>query len=170
MRMKRSRQSSTARFIESRILRQISDISGFSMPRCVLYEGKWIRHGDWYPDRLTRLFRRDRARFAGGKVHERLEITGNVIPLSGDLYHYSFRDATDHWARCEKYAETKFEENRSALPMAAFAHGAFRFLRAYVLRRGFIDGRLGFRIALFAAREVYLKYALLRRMSKHGSR
>jgi glycosyltransferase involved in cell wall biosynthesis len=45
-------------------------LSGFSMPRCVLYEGRWIRHGDWYPDRLVRLFRRDRARFAGGKVHE----------------------------------------------------------------------------------------------------
>ena len=33
------------------------------MPRCVLYEGRWIRHGDWYPDRLVRWFRRDRATF-----------------------------------------------------------------------------------------------------------
>jgi glycosyltransferase involved in cell wall biosynthesis len=146
------------------------EISGYSMPRCVFYEGRWIRHGDWYPDRLTRFFRRDRARFAGGKVHERLEIAGTVLPLKGDLYHYSFRDAADHWARCEKYArlwaETKFEQNRSTLPAASLGHAGFRFLRAYLLRRGFLNGRLGFRIAWFAAREVHLKYSLLREMNK----
>ena len=44
-----------------------ADERGFSMPRCTWYEGRWIRHGDWYPDRLVRLFRKDAARFAGGK-------------------------------------------------------------------------------------------------------
>ncbi len=143
-----------------------TEISGYSMPRCVLYEGRWIRHGDWYPDRLVRLFRRDRARFAGGKVHERLETTGQIIPLTGDLHHYSFRDAADHWSRCEKYArlwaESKLEQNKSALPGAPVSHAAFRFFRAYILRRGFLDGSRGFRIAWYAAREVYLKYSLLR--------
>jgi len=145
------------------------EISGYSMPRCVLYEGRWIRHGDWYPDRLTRLFRRDRSHFAGGKVHERLETTGQIIPLAGDLYHYSFRDAADHWARCQKYArlwaETKLEQRKSAFPGAPLAHATFRFLRAYLLRRGFLDGPLGFRIAWFAAREVHLKYSLLRQQA-----
>ncbi len=69
------------------------NVNGYSMPRCVLYEGRWIRHGDWYPDRLVRLFRRDHARFAGGNVHERLEISGPVQDLHGDLHHYSFADA-----------------------------------------------------------------------------
>jgi glycosyltransferase involved in cell wall biosynthesis len=68
------------------------DATGYSMPRCVLYDGRWIRHGDWYPDRLTRLFRSGSARYAGAKVHERLEISGRVIALKGDLHHYSFRD------------------------------------------------------------------------------
>ena len=61
------------------------EVGGFDMPRCVFYEGKWIRHGDWYPDRLVRLFRRDGARFVGGKVHERLEVKGNVDSLTGEL-------------------------------------------------------------------------------------
>jgi glycosyltransferase involved in cell wall biosynthesis len=147
------------------------EITGYSMPRCVCYEGQWIRHGDWYPDRLTRLFRRDRARFAGGKVHERLEVSGKVVPLAGNLHHYSFRDAADHWARCQKYArlwaETKLEQNKSTTPLAPLAHASFRFLRAYLLRRGFLDGPLGFRIAWFAAREVHLKYSLLRQHSGH---
>ena len=117
------------------------DVNGFSMPRCVFYEARWIRHGDWYPDRLVRLFRRDRARFVGGKVHERLEINGRIIPLCGEIHHYSFRDAADHRARCEQYsrlwAQEKFESRQKcrtaradvsrSLPLAARLCIAVRF-------------------------------------------
>ena len=147
-----------------------ADVSGFSMPRCVLYDGRWIRHGDWYPDRLTRLFRRDRARFAGGKVHERLEVSGTVTELRGELYHHSFRDAADHWARCQKYArlwaETQHETGKTCGPLAPPLHAAFRWLRGYVLKRGFLDRAQGWRIAAFCAREVFLKYQLLRELNR----
>jgi glycosyltransferase involved in cell wall biosynthesis len=145
-----------------------NEVSGYSVPRCVLYEGKWIRHGDWYPDRLTRLFRRNRARFAGGRVHERLELEGAVIPLSGDLHHYSFKNAEDHWQRCEKYArlwaETQAEAGRQASILSPYSHAAFRWLRGYVLRRGFLDGRQGWQIANYCAREVHRKYQILREL------
>lgn len=145
------------------------DVGGYSMPRCVLYEGRWIRHGDWYPDRLTRLFRKQGARFAGGKVHERLEVSaGRVESLRGDLFHYSFKDAADHWARCQKYArlwaETQHEAGRTCGPIAPWSHAAFRWLRGYILRGGFLDGPQGWRIAQMNAREVHLKYSLLRQM------
>ncbi len=146
-----------------------ADVVGFSMPRCVLYEGRWIRHGDWYPDRLVRLFRRDRAHFAGGKVHERLELDGPVTALSAELFHHSFKDADDHWARCQKYArlwaETQHESGRTVGPLAAFTHSAFRWFRGYVLKRGFLDGPQGWRIANACAREVALKYRLLRELN-----
>jgi glycosyltransferase involved in cell wall biosynthesis len=146
---------------------------GYSMPRCVFYEGRWIKHGDWYPDRLTRLFRRDQARFAGGKVHERLEVSGPVHPLKGDLFHYSFKDATDHWARCEKYArlwvESKREAGKTAGALSPYLHGAFRWFRGYFLKRGFLDGPQGRRIADICAREVFLKYRLLHEATKRGA-
>ncbi len=145
-------------------------VSGFSVPRCVCYEGRWIRHGDWYPDRLPRLFRRDRAKFAGGRVHERLEIAGGVTPLRGDLHHYSFRDAADHRARCQLYArlwaEDKFQAGKNAGPLAPWLHAGFRWLRGYGLRGGFLDGALGGRIAVLCAREVFLKYQLLRELNR----
>jgi glycosyltransferase involved in cell wall biosynthesis len=147
--------------------------SGYSMPRCVYYEGKWIRHGDWYPDRLVRLFRKKKARFTGGKVHERLEIDGPIIQLSGEIHHYSFRDAADHRQRCENYArlwaESQVEQGGTAIAAAAPAHAFFRFMRAYFLKRGFLDGTLGLRIAAYAAREVYLKYKLLRELNRHST-
>jgi glycosyltransferase involved in cell wall biosynthesis len=145
------------------------DFSGFSMPRCVLYDGRWIRHGDWYPDRLVRVFRRDCGKFAGGKVHERLELSGTVHPWHAELYHHSFKDAEDHWARCQKYArlwaETQHEAGRTAGPLSPHLHAAFRWLRGYVLKRGFLDGAQGWRIAGLCAREVFLKYGLLREMN-----
>ena len=157
---------------EIRLLREIepaADRSGFSVPRCVYYEGRWIRHGDWYPDRLVRLFRRDRARFAGGKVHERLEISDRIVSLHGELYHYSFRDAADHWARCQKYArlwaETQHEAGNTANALDPYTHAFFRWLRGYLLKRGFLDGQAGWRIAAFCARETFLKYRLLQQMN-----
>jgi glycosyltransferase involved in cell wall biosynthesis len=147
-----------------------AELSGYSMPRCVFYEGRWIRHGDWYPDRLVRLFRRSRAQFAGGKVHERLDLAGRVVPLRGELRHYSFRDAADHWERCQAYAqlwaETQHEAGKTAGPLAPSVRGAFRWLRGYLLRLGFLDGRHGWQIACLNAREVALKYRLLRRLGR----
>ncbi|MEI6713229.1 MAG: glycosyltransferase family 2 protein [Verrucomicrobiota bacterium] len=147
-----------------------SEISGYSMPRCVLYEGRWIRHGDWYPDRLVRLFQKSRAAFAGGRIHERLEVQGPIQLLSGELEHHSFKDSEDHFARCQKYArlwaEEKFEQGRKAGLAAPALHAVFRWIRGYLLRGGFLDGSQGLKIAAFCAYEVFLKYSLLRQMRR----
>jgi glycosyltransferase involved in cell wall biosynthesis len=144
-------------------------ITGFSFPRCVLYEGKWIRHGDWYPDRLVRLFQKGSAKFAGGKVHERLELEGTVQELEGELEHHSFLDAADHWARCETYAqlwaEMKHEEGQKAHRLDGPIHAGVRWVRGYLFRGGFLDGAQGRQIARLTAREVNLKYRLLRQMN-----
>jgi len=143
-----------------------ADIAGFSMPRCVWYEGRWIRHGDWYPDRLVRLFRKGGGRFAGGRVHERLELEGKIQKLWGDIHHFSFRDAADHRARGERYArlwaESAWEQGRRVGPLAPVLHAGYRWLRCYLLRRGFLDGWQGWRIAALSSRETALKYRLLR--------
>jgi len=145
-------------------------ISGFEMPRCVFYEGRWIRHGDWYPDRLVRLFRHGRGRFAGGLVHERLEISGRIESLRGNLHHYSFADGHDHWRRCQCYARLwareKYESGMGAGALAPGFHAAFRLLRGYIFRGGFLDGPQGWRIARICARETSLKYQLLRSLNQ----
>jgi len=141
--------------------------AGYSMARVTFFENCWIRYGDWYPDVLVRLFRKEKARFVGGKVHERLEIDGPVLPLAGELHHYSFRDVADLRARGEKYArlwaESARAEGRTAAPLSPVLHGTARFLRNYLVRGGWKGGMRGFRIAVHCARYVYLKYQLLRR-------
>lgn len=146
-------------------LEETPEVAGYSMPRCVRFEGKWIRHGDWYPDRLVRLFRNGKARFGGGRVHERLEVDGPIARLRNDIEHYSFRDAADHAGRGEKYAklwvESQLDAGRRAGPLAAPLRAGYKFVRGYFLRGGFLDGGTGFGIAWRNAREVYLKYQLL---------
>lgn len=147
-----------------------AEVSGYSMPRCVLYDNRWIRNGDWYPDRLIRLFRKDHAEFVGGRIHERVQISGKISKLAGEIEHHSFKNRADHWDRCCRYAalwaEDKFEEGKSCSCISAYAHASFRWVRGYLLRGGFLDGKQGLQIANFCAREVFLKYSLLRNLKR----
>jgi len=144
--------------------------NGYAVSRVVFYRGKWIRHGDWYPDHLVRLFRRDAARFTGGRVHEKLEIAGPHPLLPGELHHYTYADAADRADRCARYAalwaETAHEQGRRVFPGLGPLRAAFRFLRGFVLKGGFLDGAVGWDIALGNAREVRLKYRLLAELNR----
>jgi len=144
--------------------------SGYAFSRIVFYRNKWVRHGDWYPDRLVRLFRRNKARFTGGRVHEKLELDGDSPTLPGHLHHFTYENATDRAARCAKYAElwaqSAHEEHRRAGPLSAPLHAAARLLKGYVLKLGFLDGTVGWDVAAGNAREVWLKYTLLRKLNR----
>jgi glycosyltransferase involved in cell wall biosynthesis len=143
---------------------------GYEFSRMVFYRNKWVRHGDWYPDRLVRLFRRDKARFTGGRVHEKLELDGDFLSLPGHLHHFTYDNASDRAARCAKYAElwarTAHEQHRRAGPFSAPLHAAARFFKGYVLKLGFLDGAVGWDVAAGNAREVWLKYTLLRKLNR----
>jgi glycosyltransferase involved in cell wall biosynthesis len=143
-------------------------INGYQVSRLVHYRGRWIRHGDWYPDRLVRLFRRDAARFTGGRVHEKLELPGEHPLLPGHLHHYTYENAADRAARSANYAalwaQSAHEAGTRAYPWSAPLHAAARFLKGYFLKAGFLDGAIGWDIALGNAREVALKYRLLQKL------
>jgi (heptosyl)LPS beta-1,4-glucosyltransferase len=103
-------------------------------------------------------------------VHEKLEIAGDHPLMAGELYHYTYTDAADRAARCAAYAalwaESAHEEGRRAAPWTGPVHAAGRFLRGLILKGGFLDGRIGWEVALGNAREVRLKYELLRKLNR----
>ncbi|MDF2439298.1 MAG: hypothetical protein JWN98_282 [Abditibacteriota bacterium] len=145
---------------------------GWAVPRLTQYGGRWIRHGDWYPDYVTRLVYRPRTRFAGGEPHASAQVDGVVRKLKEPLLHYSYRDEADHRARVEKYssiwAQSQWKEGRRTGAFSPYSRAAFRFVRAAILKRGFLDGALGWRIAAFSAREVFWKYRKLRVLQQRG--
>jgi glycosyltransferase involved in cell wall biosynthesis len=144
--------------------------NGYEVSRIVFYRGRWIRHGDWYPDRLVRLFRRTEARFSGGRVHEKLELRGEHPILPGHLHHFTYENASDRADRCARYAalwaQSAHEQRRRAHIWTGPLHALARCGKGFLLKRGFLDGAVGWDIAAGNAREVWLKYHLLWKLNR----
>lgn len=137
---------------------------GARFNRLTRFLGRWIRHGDWYPDVQLRLVQRERASMAGGSTHERLEVKGSVRHLRGDLLHDSFPTLASYLAKIHPYSAAFLETQRKKGRRWSLAGNLFRpfwrFLRAYFLRLGFLDGFPGFWIAFATAFSVFYRYSL----------
>lgn len=146
----------------------------YALARKVHYLGAWIRHSGWGEDRVVRLFRRGRARFSDDRVHERLLVDGAVGRLAGVLEHYSYKDLTHHWEKVRVLAALGAEQaqarGRRARSQDLVFRPLARWLKLYVLRRGFLDGWRGAVIAGMGAAYVLLKYALLREKETQNDR
>ncbi|HXS28130.1 MAG TPA: glycosyltransferase family 2 protein [Steroidobacteraceae bacterium] len=139
--------------------------AGWSIPRITEYFGRFLRHGNAYPDRLVRLYDRRRGGWVGREIHENTRIEGRAGRLKGHLLHYSYRSLTDHEQRMQRYAQLMAESmhasgRRGSLAGALF-HSGWRFVRGYLLRLGFLDGWRGLVFALVEAQYVRQKYVKL---------
>jgi glycosyltransferase involved in cell wall biosynthesis len=135
--------------------------AGGSMPRRVFYLGAWIRHSGWYPDRKLRLYDRRRGRWRGDFVHETLEIDGPIVPFAADLLHFPYRSWEDHRQRIDRYtklaAEAARKNGKRGNVLRLVLAPPLIFLKAFVLRAGFLDGWRGMLIASAGARYVFLR-------------
>lgn len=137
----------------------------FSVPRLSSYCGQSMRHGGWYPDRVIRVFRRGQARFSEDIVHESVQFPGAAGLLHNDLLHISYRSLDDVLEKMNRYssagAEKLASRGRTAGLATALGKSVWAFFRTYVLRRGFLDGRLGFVLACGVAHETWYRYLKL---------
>ena len=143
-----------------------AECTAAELNRVIHYLGRWHRHGDFYPDWQLRLFRRGRGRFEGTNPHGRIEVDGASEKLAGDLEHYSYRDLADQIERVRSFsaieAAALHRRGRRARISDIVLRPPARFLRAYILKRGFLDGFPGFIVASVTAFHVFFKYAKLR--------
>jgi glycosyltransferase involved in cell wall biosynthesis len=149
---------------------QPDDRAGFELARKTWYAGGFIEHSGWWPEWRVRLFDRRRVRVAGTDPHERFEVDGPVGRLDGALFHYPYRDFGHHLAKIDAYTTTMARgafargERCSVLDLAV--RGPARFVRMFVLKRGFLDGWRGLVLASMGAFYVFLKYAKLRELAQ----
>jgi glycosyltransferase involved in cell wall biosynthesis len=134
----------------------------YAMPRRSTYCGRFIRHSGWWPDHVTRLFRRGTARYSDARVHERLLTQRPVGKLRAPLVHFSFRSMDQVLDKMNRYssesARMLVERGRTPGLASAVGHGLAAFLRTYVIRLGFLDGRYGFMLAVSNAEGSYYRY------------
>jgi glycosyltransferase involved in cell wall biosynthesis len=137
----------------------------YAIDRLSGFCGQWVHHSGWYPDWVPRLFRRGAARFSDDLVHERLVFDGGARRLDGRLLHYSYEDVETVLRKLDAYSSAGARQRRAAGERASFGkavrRGLWAFVRTYLLRRGFLDGRAGLMIAIFNAETVYYRFLKL---------
>jgi glycosyltransferase involved in cell wall biosynthesis len=137
----------------------------YRIPRLSSFCGRFMRHSGWRPDYVLRLFRCGFARFSDDLVHEKLLVDGAVGELHCDLLHYAFDDAEEVLHKIDMYstagAQKLYRQGRRATLAGAVARGMWSFVRTYVLRAGFLDGREGFMLAVSNAEGTYYRYVKL---------
>ena len=146
--------------------------AGYRVPRKNYFGGRWIKHLGWYPDYTLRLFRRGQGRFVEREVHEEVKVAGAVGHLTTPLEHYTYQDVCDYLARMDRYARLAAREmtqkGRRPFPGELVWRPFFTFLNLYVLRRGFLEGALGFTLAKLGSQYNFRKYFYLRELAREA--
>ena len=153
--------------LRAEILRTIEHdaAAGYAMPRRSSFCGRPMRHSGWWPDYVVRLFRRGSARFTDDHTHERLVVDGRIARLREPIMHEAIVDLDQMLGKMNAYstssAHMRLDRRVRAGVLVAVAHGAWTFIRTYVLRAGFLDGREGFMLAVANAEGSYYRYLKL---------
>jgi glycosyltransferase involved in cell wall biosynthesis len=156
-------------------LKENLDADGYLFNRLSNFCGQWIKHSGWYPDRQLRLFSKEKGKWGGYNVHEKIEMEADSVirRVKGDLLHWPCSSTSDYSEKMEKYSDIAAFElhmagKRSNIIKPAF-HMAWRFFVTYIVRGGFLDGSNGYFICSSDSYYSYLKYKKLRKINRTGA-
>jgi glycosyltransferase involved in cell wall biosynthesis len=142
---------------------------GYEFPRQVYYLGRWIRHGEWFPDVKLRLFKKDHGRTEGQEPHDKVVVNGPVKRLRNPIWHYTYDDIRDHVETLNRFstitAQQRFVQGEGFRWLDLLFRPPFRFIRGYFLKAGFLDGTHGFIVAFLSTYGAFMKYAKLWELS-----
>lgn len=151
------------------VLASKTDVNGFWVSRKSYFCGKLIRFGLWRHDKVLRLFQRETGHFSENAVHEKLLVEGKHQRLKQHLLHDPCHTMADAERKNIQYAMLQAKSVIARGKVVPFyrpmLRAVFTFLKGYLFRLGFLDGKQGLWLAFATARYTYLKYHLARRLS-----
>lgn len=137
--------------------------TAYRFPRCNRFMGRYLRHGEGYPDWSLRLFDRRHACWSDDPVHEKVITDGDVGTLAGDLMHDSAETLDSYLAKQNRYttlaAQDALARGKQASPAQLVLSPLLRFVKFYVFRMGFLDGLPGLVHILIGCGNSFAKYA-----------
>jgi len=164
----------TAGVIEKVISSRETKAAGFSFPRKNYFQGKWIKHAGWWPDRVLRLFRNGMGKMTKASVHEAVEVRGCIENLDFPIEHYTESDLSKILQKIDKYSTLGAYEalaaGKQSSPQGAFSRALLTFVQDYLLRGGILDGKQGLTIAVTDSVNKYFKYAKLSELVKESKK
>lgn len=153
--------------LKSSILAAVADNQPntlYQINRLTTAFAKEIRHSGWSPDWIVRLYRTSETQYNHALVHESVVIPVgfNVVSLTGRLKHFTYERLSEYTRKTQLYMQSwadQREGKKSPSLSSACAHGFFRFFKMYIIKRGFLDGRHGFLLAVLSANTTFTRYA-----------
>ncbi|MGF1710754.1 glycosyltransferase family 2 protein [Vibrio kagoshimensis] len=127
--------------------------------------GRYIRHCGWYPDRVVRLYPTKLTQYDNSLVHEKVETTSDmqVKELSGDAIHYTYNDLHHYLVKSAGYAkawaEQREKRGKKSSILEGMVHAIACFVKMYIIKAGFLDGKQGFLLSVLSAHSTLVKYA-----------
>jgi glycosyltransferase involved in cell wall biosynthesis len=156
--------------LRSVLANETDRFAGYEVNRITYHLGRWIRHGDFYPDWVLRAFRRSKYRYVGRNPHGRITVDGETRRLSGHIQHYSYPDLAGQITRIQQFTDQAAlamqRDGRRFRLWDLLVHPPARFVRSYLIKAGFLEGMPGFIIAVAGSFYSFLKYAKLWEMQR----
>jgi len=148
------------------------DARAYRFARCNRFMGRYLRHGEGYPDWSLRLFDRRHARWSDDPVHEKVLVDGSAGTLQGDLLHESAESLEAYLAKQNRYSSLAAEEALACGERATAAHlllsPLLRFVKFYFIRLGLLDGLPGLVHILAGCAASFAKYAKMLDFQRSG--
>ncbi|GAA0872240.1 glycosyltransferase family 2 protein [Gangjinia marincola] len=147
-------------------------LDGYYMNRYNNFCGQWINYSDWYPDKKLRAFKKGNGEWRGINPHDsyKLFYPNKAGFLNGDILHWNYPTYSAYNRQIEKFssisAQSYYELGKKAPIFNILWNPFWAFFKAYILRRGFLDGFNGFVICVQTAHLTFLKYIKLRELIK----
>ncbi|MCM2306577.1 MAG: glycosyltransferase family 2 protein [Sulfuritalea sp.] len=142
---------------------QAPDCTAWRFARCNKFMGRYLKHGEGYPDWSLRLFDRRAARWSDDAVHEKVVAGGEIGTLQGDLLHDSAESLETYFAKQNRYsslaAEAALARGEQASVLRLLLSPGLRFIKFYFLRLGLLDGLPGLVHILVGCGASFAKYA-----------
>jgi glycosyltransferase involved in cell wall biosynthesis len=137
---------------------------GYFFNRLNNYCGTWIKHGGWYPDRKLRLWDSRLGSWQGKNPHDEFKMQTNakIKYLKSNILHYTLNTREEHIKQIEYFttigAKAALESGKKSNFLKMYIAAIIKFMKDYVIKMGFLDGKAGFQIAKLSAWASYLKY------------
>lgn len=157
-----------------RVLQESPTFNAYNLRRCNQFMGRWLKHGEGYPDLVLRLFDRRHACWSDDVIHEKVIYDDHVGELAGDLLHRSEKGIAAYLEKQNHYtslqAEKLYEQGvRTGIAQLLFSP-AVRFIKFYFIRRGFLDGLPGLVHIMIGCFNSFIKYAKLMEFNRRSRR
>jgi len=144
----------------------------YHMNRLSTYSNKWIRRGNWYPDKKIRLWNKNFANWGGKNPHDRVILKNGINPLhlNGDILHKAYQNSEEALDKIQSYSEIYAKQFRGKETSSVFKiilRASFTFFKSYIIKRGIFDGFEGLMVAMAESNHTFYKYAKLYEENKN---